>query len=97
MFELNTRFENMDEQLKREIRMYGCTVEEMRAAVKESLEFRFRGPQMMAVSIMSDCQEMLSNAYANGDSDDFMIVLDVRQALNRAKWILMTYRDTVAA
>ena len=89
------RYENMNEQLKREIRMYGCTAEEMREAVEESLEFRFRGAEMMAVSIMSDCQEML--AHGNGGSYDFMVVEDVRQALNRAKWILTTYRDTVAA
>jgi hypothetical protein len=27
----------------------------------------------------------------NGGSYDFMVVEDVRQALNRAKWILFTY------
>ena len=92
------RYENMSEQMKREIRMYGCTVEEMREAVEESLEFRFRGPVMMAVSIMSDCQEMLSqNAFNSDGSNDFMVVMDANQALNRAKWILTTYRDTVAA
>lgn len=88
------RYENMNEQLKREIRMFGCTVEEMREAVEESLEFRFRGAEMMAVSIMSDCQEML--AHDNGGSYDIMVVEDVRQALNRAKWILMTYRAETA-
>jgi len=88
------RYENMSEQMKREIRMYGCTIEEMREAVEESLEFRFRGAEMMAVSIMSDCQEML--AHDNGGSYDFMVVEDVRQALNRAKWILTTYRDNDA-
>ena len=46
---------------------------------------------MMAASIMSDCQEMLSSD--NGGSYDFMVVEDVRQALNRAKWILFEYCD----
>jgi hypothetical protein len=46
---------------------------------------------MMAASIMSDCQEMLN--HDNGGTYDFMAVEDVRQALNRAKWILFEYCD----
>lgn len=74
---------------KRQVRMYGCTEAQMREAVEQSITFRFSGPAMMAASIMSDCQEMLSSD--NGGSYDFMVVEDVRQALNRAKWILFTY------
>jgi hypothetical protein len=44
---------------------------------------------MYAMSLMSDCQEMLGSD--NGGSYDFMIVEDARQTLNRAKWILATY------
>jgi hypothetical protein len=80
-----------DMQQKREIRMYGCTEAQMREAVEQSLSFRHSGPAMMAASIMSDCQEMLSSD--NGGSYDFMVVEDVRQALNRAKWILFEYCD----
>lgn len=80
-----------DMQQKREIRMYGCTEAQMREAVEQSLTFRHTGPAMMAASIMSDCQEMLSSD--NGGSYDFMVVEDVRQALNRAKWILFEYCD----
>jgi len=79
-------YEALTEQQKREVRMYGCTEAEMREAVEESLTFRFSGPAMYAASIMSDCQEML--AYRDADA---MIREDVRQALNRAKWILFTY------
>ena len=71
----------------REVRTYGCTVAEMREAVEESLTFRFSGPVMYAMSLMSDCQEML----AHGAPHDSMVAEDVRQALNRAKWILSTY------
>ena len=78
-----------DMQQKREIRMYGCTEAQMREAVEQSLTFRHSGPAMMAASLMSDCQEMI--AYDNGGSYDFMVIEDVRQALNRAKWILSTY------
>lgn len=82
-------YSTMSDVEKREVRMYGCTVEQMKEAVEESLTFRFSGPAMYAASLMSDCQEMLASD--NGGSYDMMIVEDVRQALNRAKWILFTY------
>lgn len=81
-------YSTLSDVQKREVRMYGCTVAEMKEAVEESLTFRFSGPAMYAASLMSDCQEML--AY-NGGYYDFMVIKDVRQALNRAKWILSTY------
>jgi hypothetical protein len=84
-----SRFSDLPPNLQREVRMYGCTVSQMRAAVEESLTFRFSGPVMYAMSLMSDCQEML--APDNGGSYDMMIVEDVRQMLNRAKWILSNY------
>jgi hypothetical protein len=82
-------YEALTEQQKREIRMYGATEDQMREAVEQSITFRFSGPAMMAMSLMSDCQEMI--AHDNGGSYDFMVVEDVRQALNRAKWILSEY------
>jgi hypothetical protein len=82
-------YNRLTDQEKREVRMYGCTVEQMREAVEDSITFRFSGPAMMAASLMSDCQEMLS--HDNGGTYDFMAVEDVRQTLNRAKWILFTY------
>jgi len=86
---MSVTYANMTEQQKREVRKYGCTEEQMREAVEQSLTFRFSGPAMMAASLMSDCQELLSSD--NGGSYDFMVVEDVRQMLNRAKWILFTY------
>lgn len=79
-------YNTMDEQEKREVRMYGCTKVEMKEAVEDSLTFRFSGPVMMAMSLMSDCQEMLS--FSDGN---VMVREDARQMLNRAKWILNTY------
>lgn len=73
----------VDTQRAREISMYGCTEAEMREAVEQSLTFRFSGPVMYAASIISDCQEMLAHHDA-----DYNVREDVRQALNRAKWIL---------
>ena len=84
-----TRFIGLSDTEQRQIRMYGCTELQMKEAVEQSLTFRFSGPAMMAASLMSDCQEML--AHDNGGSYDLMIAEDVRQTLNRAKWILFQY------
>ena len=81
-----TRFAEMTEQEQRQVRMYGCTEAQMKEAVEESLTFRFSGPAIYAASLMSDCQEMLEHG-----GDDSMVREDVRQALNRAKWILFEY------
>ena len=81
-----TRFTGLSETEQRQIRMYGCTELQMKEAVEQSLTFRFSGPALMAASIMSDCQEMLTQG-----AKDSMIREDVRQALNRAKWILFQY------
>lgn len=86
---MTVRYSEMPEALKKEVRMYGCTVAQMREAVEESLTFRFSGPAMYAASLMSDCQEML--AHDNGGEFGLMVAEDVRQTLNRAKWILFTY------
>ena len=79
-------YEALSSQEKREVSMYGCTEAQMREAVEQSITFRFSGPAMMAASLMSDCQEMLQYS-----GDDYNAREDVRQALNRAKWILFTY------
>lgn len=88
---MRTAFEGLTTKEIQEVRMYGCTEQQMRESVEQSLAFRHRGPAMMAASLMSDCQEMI--AYDNGGSYDFMVIEDVRQALNRAKWILFEYCD----
>jgi len=83
-------YQALTEQQKREVRMYGCTEAQMREAVEESITFRFSGPAMMAMSLMSDCQEMVS--YGPYNSDTLANILeDQRQTLNRAKWILFMY------
>jgi hypothetical protein len=81
-------YDRLTEQEKREVRMYGVTVEGMRESVESSITFKFTGPAMVAASIMSDAQEMINSEY--GDVD-YMRAEDARQALNRAKWILFEY------
>ena len=66
---------------KRQVSMFGCTTAQMREAVEESLSFRFSGPAMYAMSLMSDAQEEIARGLEE----------DARQTLNRAKWIVATY------
>ena len=83
-------YARLSEQEKREVRMYGCTEAQLKEAVEQSITFRFSGPAMMAASLMSDCQEMVS--YGPYDSDTLANIMeDQRQTLNRAKWILFNY------
>ena len=83
-------YNTLSDAQRKEIRMYGCTEAEMRESVEQSITFRFSGPAMMAASLMSDCQEMVS--YGPYDGDTLANILeDQRQTLNRAKWILFTY------
>ena len=86
----------LTEAERRQVRMYGVTEAGMREAVESSLSFRFGGPAMMAASLMSDCQEMLSHGngqvgISGSPEIDFNVSEDIRQALNRAKWILFNY------
>lgn len=81
-------YQALTEQEKRQVRMYGVTEAGMREAVESSLTFRFSGPAMMAASILSDAQEMISTEYGEIDS---MRAEDARQAINRAKWIMFEY------
>jgi hypothetical protein len=81
MFMTTAIYNELTQQEKSEVRMFGCTVAQMREAVEESLTFRFAGPAMYAMSMMSDAQEEILR-----ELDE-----DARQTLNRAKWILSTY------
>ena len=86
----------LTEAERQQVRMYGVTEAGMREAVESSLSFRFGGPAMMAASLMSDCQEMLSHGngqvgISGSPEIDFNVSEDIRQALNRAKWILFNY------
>ena len=77
----NTTFAGLTDAEKRQVGMFGCTTAQMREAVEESLSFRFSGPAMYAMSLMSDAQEEITRGLEE----------DARQTLNRAKWIVSTY------
>ncbi len=74
-----------DMQRQREVKMYGCTEDELRASVESSITFKFSGAAMVAAGLMSDAQELLSMGGTESTREQ------VRQTLNQAKWILFTY------
>ena len=79
-------YQELNESQKRDIRMYGVSEAGMREAVESSITFRLSGPAMVAMSMLSDAQEMM--AY---EQPDFNTIEDQRQLINRAKWVLSTY------
>ena len=95
LFDLQGRYmRDTTESDRREIRMYGTTVDQMRECVEESLTYRFSGAAMYAMGLMSDAQEMVNYGlnYGPHDSDTWANIMeDQRQLLNRAKWVLSTY------
>ena len=68
-----------------QVRMYGCTEADLRTSIESSITFKFSGAAMVAASIMSDAQELMSMSGSEGTREQ------VRQMLNQAKWILFTY------
>ena len=94
---MTVRFADMTEVQKREVRMYGCTQDQMREAVEQSLTYRFSGAAMYAMSMMSDAQELV--AYGPYDSDTLANILeDQRQlliVLNGSCQLMRWSRDNV--
>ena len=69
----------MSDKLQREIQMFGITVDQIRKGVKEAIA----DPKMIALSILSDAQELL-------EMDDKE---SARQLINRAKMVIMEFTE----
>ena len=67
--------------------MFGCSIEKFAAMIVNSGQYERCGGIMCAMSILSDCQEMLR---VDGDP---ATKENIRQALNRAKFLLMEIAD----
>jgi hypothetical protein len=65
----------------RQIQMFGCTLEELKESVEDSITFKVAGPVMYAMSVMSDAQEMMVRNMTE----------QARQSINVAKWVLSEY------
>lgn len=68
-------------QAQRELNMYGCTEAALREMIEGSLDFKFVGPAMTAMSLMSNAQEEINYGMKE----------EARKTINRAKWIIATY------
>ncbi len=83
---MTTAFQGLTTKEINQVRMYGCTEAELRKSVESGITFKFCGPEMVAASMMSDAQELLSfGGQSEGTREQ------VRQMLNQAKWVLFTY------
>lgn len=76
---------SMNERRENEVRMYGMTETRLRESVENSITFKLSGPVMLAMSYMSDAQEVVG--YGGGAA----AVEEARKFLNCAKWILGEY------
>jgi predicted membrane-bound spermidine synthase len=70
-----------------ETKMYGMTEAQIRTQYMESLTAKFSGQEMVVMSILSDCQEMLAMG-AGPRAVEY-----VRQQMNIAKFILCEVMD----
>lgn len=66
-----------------EIKMYGMTEDQIRSEYMESLTAKFSGLEMVVMSILSDCQEIV----VGGSADT------IRKKMNVAKFILCEMQD----
>ena len=67
-----------------ERKCYGVSEQQMREVYLNGLTARLSGPEMVVMGMLSDCQEMLVHNYSKED---------IRQYLNRAKFILSEMMD----
>lgn len=80
-----------DVQRTREINMYGMTEQDIRDQYINSLTAKFSGLEMVVMSIMSDCQEMMEMGTGPRSTEY------VRQQMNVAKFILCEMLDAKQA
>jgi hypothetical protein len=61
-----------------DVKMFGCEIEPFVDSVEKSLAFKFSGPGMVIISLLSDVQELISMGRKE----------DARQTINRAKFLV---------
>lgn len=75
-----------------ETKMYGMSAADIRSQYMESLTARLSGQEMVVMSILSDCQELL-NGLSVVDARDARGQEMIRKQLNVAKFILCEMQD----
>ena len=72
-----------------DIQCYGMSSDDLRQMVDKSLYAKFgTPPQMMAMSILSDVQEMVEVLEHDNEKTATQRREEIRQYINRAKWII---------
>ena len=74
--------------MNRDIEMFGMSVDRIENEYMNSLTAKLSGQEMVVMSILSDCQEMLASTHSSYTRED-----DVRKQLNIAKYILSEMMD----
>jgi hypothetical protein len=74
-----------NDEHERDTKMFGCTKEEIRAAIKAHFRETAWPRLKLALSILSDAQELLDH----GRNEE------VRQHINRAKYVIQNEIDTI--
>lgn len=85
---MTTAFQGLTTNEIREVSMYGCTEQQLRESVEDSITFKLSGPAMVAAGMLSDAQEMIYTGYGAVTNNR---AEEARQAINRAKFIIFTY------
>lgn len=70
-----------------EFQMFGMSVERIQKEYMGSLTAKLSGQEMVVMSILSDCQEMIGSTNSDQRMDE------VRKQLNVAKYILSEMMD----
>lgn len=81
-------YTEMTENEKRQVTLYGCTIEDMRENMQFYASRSGYGYSGMAISILRSAKDSCNTDFGDVDS---MRSMDARQAINRAIWILSTY------
>ena len=79
---------------EREQKMFGISVEDIKAQYMQSLTAKFSGNEMVVMGILSDCQELMvakNHDYPNGGPNRYDE--QIRKQLNVAKFILSEMMD----
>ena len=86
-------YTQLSDKQKQEIRLYGYTERELKEVVSSALDTGKITPSDLATRMLTEAQEMVS--CDAGDQDDMMydvmLIEDVRQMLNRVKWLISSY------
>lgn len=72
------RYSDMPKELKSEIRMYGCTVEQLRDVIAQDLYMNRTSGKAIATRLIESAKTELASG----------LVDDAVQTLNRAQWVL---------